>query len=106
MPGKDVYLEKPMIHRYSDGPEIIETALKAQRILQVGSQRVSSMIYKEAKQLLQAGSIGEISVINGGGIVTPTTQSWGSMPPFPPMHHPRPLIGNVSWVQLQGNPST
>ena len=24
--GKDVYLEKPMIHLYSDGPEIIETA--------------------------------------------------------------------------------
>ncbi|MCI0422602.1 MAG: Gfo/Idh/MocA family oxidoreductase, partial [Acidobacteria bacterium] len=62
--GKDVYLEKPMIHLYSDGPEIIETARRAQRILQVGSQRVSSIIYRKAKQLLQAGAIGQISVIN------------------------------------------
>src|SRR5690348_1992120 len=52
--GKDVYLEKPMIHLYSDGPEIIQTAQKTGRILQVGSQRVSSMIYKKAKQLLDS----------------------------------------------------
>ena len=61
--GKDVYLEKPMIHLYSDGPEIIETARRTGRILQVGSQRVSSIIYKQAKQLLESGAIGKI---NGG----------------------------------------
>ena len=62
--GKDVYLEKPMIHLYSDGPEIIETARKTQRILQVGSQRVSSMIYRKAKELIDAGAIGKLTVIN------------------------------------------
>ena len=62
--GKDVYLEKPMIHLYSDGPEIIETARKTQRILQVGSQRVSSAIYKKAKELIDAGAIGQLTVIN------------------------------------------
>lgn len=62
--GKDVYLEKPMIHEYSDGPEIIETARKTQRILQVGSQRVSSIVYKKAKQLVAAGAIGQITVVN------------------------------------------
>jgi predicted dehydrogenase len=62
--GKDVYVEKPMIHLYSDGPEIIETARRTQRILQVGSQRVSSTIYKKAKELVQAGAIGQITVIN------------------------------------------
>jgi len=62
--GKDVYLEKPMIHLYSDGPEIIQTALKTGRILQVGSQRVSSMIYRKAKQLIDSGAIGQIIVIN------------------------------------------
>jgi len=39
--GKDVYCEKPMIHLYSDGPEIIETAHTTNRIIQVGSQRVA-----------------------------------------------------------------
>lgn len=62
--GKDVYLEKPMIHLYSDGQEIIETARATNRILQVGSQRVSSIIYKKAKQLLESGAIGQITVIN------------------------------------------
>ncbi|MGD0693603.1 MAG: Gfo/Idh/MocA family oxidoreductase [Terriglobia bacterium] len=62
--GKDVYLEKPMIHVYGDGPEIIETARKTGRILQVGSQRVSSMIYRKAKQLIESGAIGQIIVIN------------------------------------------
>jgi predicted dehydrogenase len=43
--GKDVYCEKPMIHLYADGPEMIETSRATNRILQVGSQRVSSVIY-------------------------------------------------------------
>src|SRR5579862_2310582 len=42
--GKDVYCEKPMIHLYSDGPEMIETARATNRVIQIGSQRVSSII--------------------------------------------------------------
>src|SRR5579863_4324540 len=49
--GKDVYCEKPMIHLYSDGPEFIEAARSTQRIIQIGSQRVSSLIYAKAKEL-------------------------------------------------------
>jgi predicted dehydrogenase len=62
--GKDVYLEKPMIHLYTDGPEIIAAARKTQRLLQVGSQRVSSIIYKKAQELLQSGAIGTLNTIN------------------------------------------
>ena len=36
--GKDVYLEKPMIHIYPDGPEIIEAARSTNRIIQVGGR--------------------------------------------------------------------
>ena len=54
--GKDVYLEEPMIHVYSDGPEIIEAAPQAQRILQVGSQRVSSLILQESATILSVRS--------------------------------------------------
>lgn len=62
--GKDVYLEKPMIHLYSDGPEIIEAARSTNRILQVGSQRVSSMVYAKAKELLAAGAIGKLNMVS------------------------------------------
>jgi predicted dehydrogenase len=61
--GKDVYLEKPMIHFYADGPELIDAARQTQRILQVGSQRVSSLIYKKAQQFYQAGAIGELNSV-------------------------------------------
>jgi predicted dehydrogenase len=61
--GKDVYLEKPMIHLYSDGPKIIEAAKRTGRIIQIGSQRVSSMIYRKAKDLLASGSIGELNMV-------------------------------------------
>lgn len=62
--GKDVYLEKPMIHLYSDGPEIIETARTTKRILQVGSQRVSSAVYAKAKELLTSGAIGQLNAVS------------------------------------------
>jgi predicted dehydrogenase len=61
--GKDVYLEKPMIHLYSDGPEIIEAARSTNRILQVGSQRVSSIVYAKAKELLASGAIGKLNMV-------------------------------------------
>nr|WP_179587001.1 Gfo/Idh/MocA family oxidoreductase [Edaphobacter lichenicola] len=61
--GKDVYCEKPMIHLYSDGPEIIETARTTNRIVQVGSQRVSSIIYSKAKELLASGAIGQLNMV-------------------------------------------
>lgn len=61
--GKDVYCEKPMIHLYSDGPEIIETAQKTKRIIQIGSQRVSSIIYAKAKELLASGAIGKLNMV-------------------------------------------
>lgn len=61
--GKDVYCEKPLIHLYADGPEIIETARTTNRIIQVGSQRVSSLIYAKAKELLAAGAIGQLNMV-------------------------------------------
>ena len=61
--GKDVYCEKPMIHLYADGPQMIEAAHANQRIIQVGSQRVSSVIYAKAKELLAAGAIGKLNMV-------------------------------------------
>ena len=54
--GKDVYCEKPMIHLYADGPAMIEASRSTKRILQIGSQRVSSIIYAKAKEIARLGS--------------------------------------------------
>jgi predicted dehydrogenase len=61
--GKDVYCEKPMIHLYEDGPEMIETARATNRVIQIGSQRVSSIIYAKAKELLASGAIGQLNMV-------------------------------------------
>src|SRR6195952_1040596 len=61
--GKDVYLEKPMIHLYPDGPAIIKAAQETGRILQVGSQRVSNALYSKAKELLASGAIGKLNLV-------------------------------------------
>jgi predicted dehydrogenase len=61
--GKDVYVEKPMVQLISDGWPLIEAARKTGRIVQVGSQRVSSIIYAKAKELLASGVIGELNMV-------------------------------------------
>src|SRR2546423_8213736 len=48
--GKDVYCEKPMTYRASEGLEIINAARAASRIVQVGSQGVSSDSNRKAKE--------------------------------------------------------
>lgn len=61
--GKDVYVEKPMIQQLDEGRAVLEAAQRAGRILQVGSQRVSSIVYQKAKDLLAAGAIGELNLV-------------------------------------------
>ncbi len=61
--GKDVYVEKPMIHQVSEGAGVIQAERRTNRILQVGSQRVSSIVYTKAKELFASGAIGELNYI-------------------------------------------
>jgi predicted dehydrogenase len=80
--GKDVYCEKPMVHLYSDGPEMIETAHKTGRILQIGSQRVSSVVYAKAKELLAAGAIGQLNMVTARWDRNSTMGAWSyTVPP-------------------------
>lgn len=61
--GKDVYLEKPISHVYSEGPLLIEAAKKYGRIVQQGSQMRSSPVTLQAGKLLADGAIGDIKVV-------------------------------------------
>jgi predicted dehydrogenase len=80
--GKDVYCEKPMIHLYADGHEMIETARKTNRIIQIGSQRVSSVIYAKAKELLASGAIGKLNMVTASWDRNSSLGAWNyTIPP-------------------------
>jgi predicted dehydrogenase len=80
--GKDVYCEKPMVQRIDDGKPVIETARKTGRILQVGSQRVSSIVYQKAKELMAGGAIGELNLIEAWWDRNDPVGAWQySLPP-------------------------
>jgi len=61
--GKAVYSEKPMVHYISEGLNEIKTQQETKAVFQVGSQRVSSIAFKKAKELYQGGAIGQINSI-------------------------------------------
>jgi predicted dehydrogenase len=50
--GKDVYIEKPMTYKIEDGPAIIRAARENKRIVQAGSQWVSSEQNKKAREIV------------------------------------------------------
>src|SRR5881275_2905097 len=56
--GKDIYCEKPMSHSAPEGVAMVEAAKRTGRIVQIGSQRVSSLICAKAKEMISQGMIG------------------------------------------------
>src|ERR1700683_2204010 len=61
--GKDVYCEKPMVHSIEEGHAVVAAERHTGRVLQVGSQRVSSIVYQKAKELIREGAIGKVNLI-------------------------------------------
>jgi len=61
--GKDIYCEKPMSHTVEDGFAMVKAAQNAKRIVQVGSQRVSSILYEKAKEIYDSGKLGDVFCI-------------------------------------------
>jgi predicted dehydrogenase len=61
--GKDVYVEKPMVQQLDEGARLIDAARDSGRILQVGSQHASSIVYAKARELFRAGAIGELNLV-------------------------------------------
>lgn len=61
--GKAVYCEKPLVHQLNQGWPVINVQKQTGSILQVGSQRVSSVAYAKAKELYKSGEIGQLNCI-------------------------------------------
>ena len=79
--GKDIYCEKPMSHRIPEGFEMIDAARKNSRIVQIGSQRVSSNLCEKAKELYQGGAIGDVENVELTLGRNDPTGAWEYTPP-------------------------
>src|SRR5215831_18610575 len=60
--GKDVYCEKPMSHTVEQAFAMIDAMQNHQRIVQVGSQCRSSIVYAQAKQIFESGALGQVTM--------------------------------------------
>jgi predicted dehydrogenase len=95
--GKDIYCEKPMTHHVSEGFSIIDAAKKNNRIVQIGSQRRSSIIYAKAKELIDAGAIGEVRLVEDTMGRNSPCGAWVYPPP------PDLSTENLDWETWQGS---
>ena len=60
--GKDVYVESPLTHFVSEGPELLATAQREQRIVQVGMQQRSGTHFVSAIEFLRSGRLGQVKL--------------------------------------------
>ncbi len=80
--GKHVYCEKPMVQHLNEGKAVIDAWKKSGKTMQVGSQRISSSAFQEAKRLVQAGEIGTINYIESNNDRFNSIGAWNySVPP-------------------------
>jgi predicted dehydrogenase len=94
--GKDIYCEKPMSHSVADGVEMVAAAQKTGRMVQIGSQRVSSVVCAKAKELFDQGAIGDVMLVEG---------SLGRNDPGGAWEYPPPTDlspENLDWETWQG----
>jgi predicted dehydrogenase len=94
--GKDVYIEKPLTYTIDEGLEIINAVKKTGRILQVGSQNISSPLQIKAKEIIQSGKLGQITMIRSSTNRNTAGGAW--IYPIPPDANEQ----TVNWQMFQG----
>jgi predicted dehydrogenase len=95
--GKDVYIEKPLTYAIEEGPAIIAEVNKTNRILQVGSQGISSRIQQKAREIIKSGKLGQITMIRASYNRNTASGAW--IYPIPPDASSQ----TVDWDQFLGS---
>ncbi|NIV37245.1 MAG: Gfo/Idh/MocA family oxidoreductase, partial [Anaerolineae bacterium] len=94
--GKDVYLEKPLAHTIEQGRRIVETVGRTGRVLQVGSQLLSSIHLHEAKEVIQEGRLGQVTQVKAWWDTGNLIGAW--VKPIPPDASP----ATIDWEAFLG----
>jgi len=94
--GKDIYLEKPLSYTVADGLEIVAAVKKSSRILQVGSQGISSAIQGRAREVVASGKLGQVTMVRASYNRNSAGGAW--IYPIPPDASPE----TVNWEMFLG----
>ncbi|MGH9445001.1 MAG: Gfo/Idh/MocA family protein [Terriglobia bacterium] len=95
--GKDVYCEKPMTHHVDEGFKVIDAARNHNRIIQVGSQETSSILYHKAREIFQSGALGRVTAIEAWMDRNGPSGAWDY--PIPPGASEQ----NIDWDTFLGD---
>lgn len=95
--GKNVYCEKPMVQHINEGKPVIDAWKKSGKTMQVGSQRISSAAFQEAKRMVQAGDIGTINYIESNNDRFNAIGAWNYSVP------PDASLTTVDWDRFLGD---
>jgi len=95
--GKDVYCEKPMVQKIEDGKRVIAAARKSGRIFQMGSQYASAHCFEKISQLLKAGAIGELNMVEAWLDRNTAVGAWQYSIP------PDASTENIDWGRFLGS---
>ncbi len=115
--GKDVYLEKPGSHVFREGRVLVDTVEETGRIVQHGTQMRSSRVTARARELLDAGVIGEVKMSKAWNLQRHKHRKAVPDAPVPPgvdydmwlgpapkrPFNPNRFHGNWNWYRDYGN---
>jgi len=94
--GKDVYIEKPLTYTIAEGLAIVEEVRRSGRILQAGSQGMSSPTQRKAREIIESGKLGRVTIIRA--FFNRNTAGGAWIYPIPPDASP----ATVDWEMFQG----
>ncbi|MCE5270598.1 Gfo/Idh/MocA family oxidoreductase [bacterium] len=95
--GKDVYIEKPLTFTVDEGVKLIEAVKGSDRILQVGSQGISTNAQKKAKEVIASGKLGQVTMVRAYYNRNTAGGAW--IYPIPPDANEQ----TVDWKQFLGS---
>ena len=89
--GYDVYLEKPMSHSLEESGKMVQAVRKSRKIVQIGMQRRSAGLTLKAKEVVDDGALGKITLAR-------TQWKWNAAGPL----DNSPLRGKLDWKRFLG----
>jgi predicted dehydrogenase len=89
--GKDVYVEKPLCQTPEQGVELVAAERASKQIVQVGMQRRSYDLYHQGREIIAAGTLGNVRMVRGWWLNNYLNAGAGA-----------PLEGKLDWEQWQG----